>query len=144
MFGATLVAAFAQLERSMNSMRTREAIVSRRNEVAKKLKKELGREPSEDEIKKALSNCKKIHYSHIANVYAMKEWKVDIPFTISDVIIDYLNKQDIPQTTEEIKEGVELVRFEYCSEMRKKIKDEKRDLFCYFENERIGLKTQIS
>lgn len=108
----------------------------------KEIKKTEGYK-TEDEIKKALSNCKKIHYSHIVNVYAMKEWKVDIPFTISDVIIDYLNKQDIPQTTEEIKEGVELVRFEYCSEMRKKIKDEKRDLFCYFENERIGLKTKI-
>ena len=37
----------------MIGLRTKEALVSRRNEVAKKLKKELGREPSEDEIKKA-------------------------------------------------------------------------------------------
>ena len=83
MFTMSILGSVAQLEKSMIGLRTKEALVSRRNEVAKKLKKELGREPSEDEIKKAFGAGRRLGSKN-------KKRKLDGK---ENQIIGYINKK---------------------------------------------------
>lgn len=109
MFTLSILGSVANLERGMLSLRTKEALASKRDAVAEKLREKLGREPTEEEVRKAFGAGRKEGSKN-------KKRKLDGK---ENQIIEYINKNKLNKTAIASLLGVSRdVLYDKLSEMK--------------------------